>query len=182
MSALEEQLAFLKTVGIELKPDVTIDDLLKTGLSDNEPDAYTGLLTVLGSYDNFSNDIFCFDAECINGSGSYIRIARRMATLSDGAMPLETIQDAVYNDGTDEDSAWLFFVMRGKGYKWYLQVNDDWLDSTVFSNFVELHDRQKLPQRFIFYSMGQGGLIAYATPEQLAALNQQTGLEFTWLT
>ena len=182
MSGLEEQIAFLKTVGIELNPDVTIDDLLKTGLSDNEPDAYNSLLCVLGDDDKFSPDVWCFDAECINGSGSYIRIARRFAKLSDGTLPLENIQDEVYNDGTDEDSASLFFIMRGKGYRWNLQVNDDWLDSSVFTYFVELHSRQNLPKRFIFHSMGQEGIIAYATPEELAALNKQTGLDFAWLT
>ena len=46
MSALEEQIAFLKTVGIELNPNVTIDDLLKAGLSDNEPDAYQFTLSL----------------------------------------------------------------------------------------------------------------------------------------
>lgn len=187
MASLEEKMAFLKTVGIELKPDVQIDDLEnEISLTDYEieefrRDDYEQLLCTLGDED-FSNDVWNFDAECVEGSGSYVRIAQSLAMLSDGNLPLEDIQDEVNNHNSRTGTAWLSFVLRGQAYKWDLKVDSDWVDYTVFSRFVQLHDSQNPSKRFIYYGLGQNGLIAYATPEQLEKLNRQTGLEFIWLT
>src|SRR5262245_50486265 len=134
MTAFEDQIAFLKSVGIELKPDVTIDDLMNEGYDpDDVNEAYLSLLCALGNIEELSSDIWHFDTECIEGSGSYVSIARRMAALSDGLLPLENIEDEV---DYDLEKASLSFVFHGQPYKWELEVENDWVDGTVFSRLV----------------------------------------------
>ena len=183
MPTLEEQIAVLKSVGIELKAGVTIDDVRNEDLAtDYENDPYISLLCVMGDAENLSADVWHFDAECIEGHGSYVYIAQQLAVLSDGALPLEQIEDEVDNDGILTGTAWLSFVLRGQPYKWELKIDDDWIDAEVFTRFVQLHNQQNPSKRFIYFGLGQYGLIACATLQQLASLNQQTGLEFVWLT
>jgi hypothetical protein len=183
MTSLQEQIAVLKSVGIELAPDTTIDDLMNDGWGEfYESDAYVSLLCNMGMSEKLSTDVWHFDTECIEGPGSYAYIARRLAILSEGMLPLEQIEDEVNNNGIETGMAWLSFVLHGQFYKWDLKIENDWVDAEVFTRFVQLNDQQNPLKRFILFGLGQDGLIAYATPQQLESLNQQTGLEFIWLT
>jgi hypothetical protein len=183
MTTLEEQIAVLKSVGIELKTGVTIDDVRNEDTAaDYESDPYISLLCTMGDDEKLSADVWHFDTECIEGPGSYVYIARQLAVLSDGLLPLEQIEDEVDNDGIMTGTAWLSFVLHGQPYKWELVIEDDWVDPEVFTRFVQLHDQQNPSKRFIYYGLGQDALIACATSQQLESLNQQTGLEFIWLT
>lgn len=183
MTSLEEKIAVLKSVGIELAPDATLDDLQDGEWDDfDESEAYSSLLCALGENGTLSDDVWYFDLECISGPNSYVSIARRLAVLSDGMLPLEQIEDQVNNNGVQTGTAWLSFVLHGQTYKWDLKIDDDWVDYTVFTRLVELNDQQNPSKRFIYLGLAQDGLIAYATPQQLESLNQQTGLEFVWLT
>ncbi len=183
MTALEEQIAVLKSAGIELNPGVTITDLLtEMSLEDYESDPYIGLLSIMGENDKLSDDVWHFDTECVEGSGSYVLIAHSFRVLSNGLLPLEHVQDNVNNNGISVGTGWLSFYLHGQLYKWDLKIEDDWVDADVFSRFVQLYDQQNPSKRFILCSLGQDGIIACATPQQLEFLNQQTGLEFDWLT
>jgi len=42
-----------------------------------------------------SNSVWHFDTECIEGDGSYVRIAARLAEMAQGGLPLKDIADHV---------------------------------------------------------------------------------------
>ena len=69
-----------------------------------------------------SNQVWHFDAECIEDHGSYKAIANRMVTLAQGALPLEQIKDFV---DIENGTALLSFTLESIAQKWLAKVEDD---------------------------------------------------------
>jgi hypothetical protein len=183
MPSLQQQLDVLYRVGIRLNPGVLADALLsELTLQDYEADPYVALMCIMGEDERLSRDVWHFDSECIEGDGSYMAIAHRLRDLSDGLLPLEDIADFVPNNGLMTGSAMLAFRLHGQVHKWRLKIEDAWVDSSLFRRFARLLAAQNTSKHFIYYGLGQDGLIAFASPEQLETLNRETGLDFTWLT
>src|SRR5262249_61658822 len=104
----------------------------------------------------------------------------RMSDLADGGLPLGHVEDHV---DPDEETAWLSFKLNGRAFKWDAAVDDDWVDPTILSRFVQLLAQQRTDKRFTYLDLGgQDCLIGCCTPRQLASLNKNTGLNFEWLT
>src|SRR4051812_26563749 len=75
------------------------------------------VLVYLGSYDRGAprcDALWHLDTECIEGDGSYVTIAERMAKMAQGSLPLTAIQDHVDMDG---GQGWLRFTCQGKKIK-----------------------------------------------------------------
>jgi hypothetical protein len=126
-----------------------------------------------------SDNIWHFDTECIEGEGSYASIARRMADLAQGELPLENIVDHV---DIEKGEAWLSFSLDGRAYKWIARVDDDWVDPSIPPRFDSLLAGRKSNRRFTYINLGgQDCLIGCATPEQRTALEARTGLQVLWL-
>jgi hypothetical protein len=183
MPSLQQQLNVLHKAGIRLNPGVSIDALLsELTLQDYEADPYVALMCIMGEDERLSSDVWHFDSECIEGDGSYMAIAHRLRDLSDGLLPLAEIADSVPDNGLITRKAMLAFWLNGHYYHWKLEIEGNWVDATLFRRFARLLADQNTSKRFIYYGLGQDGLIAFASPEQLETLNCETGLDFTWLT
>jgi len=184
---LAEGLAALEQHGIRKRDDVSIEDILySTGGTLNDPMDYPQLLCLIGSdveRDDFrpkSNDLWHFDTECIVNDGDYVRIAERLAGLSKGALAISDVRDHV---SIEQSVAWLEFNHHGKRVRWDFEVQDDWVDATVFTRFVQLFADTPSGARFTYGDLGgQDCLIGFSTNEQRQALTALTGVSFEWLT
>jgi hypothetical protein len=183
---LAEGLAALERCGIRKRDDVSIDDVLySTGGTLNDPINYAQLLCVIGSQverDKFqpkSNDLWHFDTECIEDHGAYVRIAERLVLLSKGALTITELSDHI---NIEDSQAWLELEFQGKRIHWDLAVQNDWVDATVFSRFVQLFQAVPSQARFTYANLGgQDCLFGFSTDEQRHALKNLTGVNFEWL-
>jgi hypothetical protein len=179
---LERQIAILAECGILLPDGLSIETLVnECGLEAFEDDPFRSLIIDIGRDDLEvpSEHFWHFDTECIYDHGDYVRIAERMRTLARGALPITNLQDHL---DLDEEVAWLSFDLDGRRVRWDLQVQNDWVDSNVFTQFVKLLDRRRTGRHFTCLDLGgQDCVIGCATDEELARLNTITGLSFARL-
>jgi hypothetical protein len=178
---LDEQISVLARCGIAPKPGVSIEAL---GIP-HQPIPYELLLVVLGAhaetppFSPHSDNIWHLDFECIEGPGSYVRVANRMETLAGGELELRNVEDFI---DPHNGKASLSFTSDGENVSWPIKVKDDWLDGDVLSKFAQLLEAKQASKRFTYCSFeGQDCLIGCSTPEQLALLRKETGLKFKWL-
>ena len=184
---IEEQLKTLAGCGISLRPGITVGHLLASFDKESyEAEPYALVLADMGGelevepFEFASDNVWHFDTECIEGPGSYVRIAQRMRELAGGALPLEHIEDHV---DEEKGEAWLSFKLDGEDYKWTAAVEDDWVDPNIMSQFAELLAKRNAGKRVTYFDLGgQDCLIGCSTPEQFERLKGETGLNFQWLT
>jgi hypothetical protein len=184
--SLEEQLRALAECGISLSASVAPDLLARSVSRERyEKEPYILLLCAMGEeaetdsqaeHKSFlSDNIWHFDTECIEGHGAYVAIAKRMAVLAQGDLPLEGVQDCVDVEGGE---ASLSFVLDGQSYKWQAKIDDDWVDPQIISHLVALLASRETERRFTYIDLdGQDCLIGCATAEQQARLQNRTGLK-----
>lgn len=184
---LEDQLATFAASGIKLRPGHTINDLLNSYSRENfESEPYRLLAVVLGDdlegppYGrHFSDELWHLDTECIEGDGSYIRIANRIQNLCKGALPMQNVTDLV---DTEADSGWLEFTLSNKTIHIDVKLQEDWLDPQLFSHFARLLRERAAPGNLISLDLqGQDMLLGYATPAQMKSLRESTGLNWVWI-
>jgi hypothetical protein len=184
--SLEEQLAILASCGIRLKQNMTPDHILMSiDREALEEEGFLLLLTIMGGeveeepFDRLSDNIWHLDTECIDDPGSYITLAERMRDLAGGSFPLENIEDHV---NIEAGEAWLAFQLNGQRHKWDLAVNDDWVDTSLFTRFAELLQTRNTGKLFTYYDLeGQDCLIGCSTRDKLNLLRKKTGLKFVEL-
>jgi len=183
---LEEQLVVLSSCGITLRKGVTIDDLLYES-SEREGYEQSVLLLIVhlgGEQDygqnlRFSDQLWHFDTECIYDHGSYAQIAERMRDLAYPHLPLTDISDYV---NVEEGRAELSFKINEKAFTWKMDVDDDWVDPSIWRLFVNLLAEQTKLVRYTYLDLGgQDFMIGIATEEQRTKLNEATGLNFVYL-
>lgn len=183
---LEQKLATLAECGLHLAPPFTVGDLLESWPREQfEKPGFTMTLVGLGMTEerppwrNHCANAWHFDTECIEDHGSYVRIAERMAELTQGSLVLDHVRDHV---DLEEGIASLDFEHSGKSVHLDLKVNDDWVDPTVFSHFIRLLAASDPSKLFVYHDTGgQDCIIACVTRDQLAAL-VRAGVKFEPLT
>ena len=183
---LEEQLEVLGRAGILPNENFSMQQLVHGfGREPFEESPFMLLLCALGDeselepYLPLSNNIWHLDTECIEDNGDYIRVAQRMAMLAGDALKLHDVEDHV---DIEQGSASLSFALSGQRIVWVPEINDDWVDARILSNFVELLGRQTTSKRFTYINTGgQDCLIGCAASEQLSLLRKTTGLKVEWL-
>ncbi len=176
---INQKLAHLEKAGIALAPGIMIKDIPEE-LNDG---TYESLLIAMGGeleeknrqWMPLSSDIWHFDTECIEDHGDYARIAARLSEITKGGLPLQNIRDFV---DIEAKTAWLSFILDGKEYKWDLKVDDDWIDTELFSKFAKLLRDHNPEKNFAYMSLGQDALIICCTFEQLKLLNKLPGIKF----
>jgi len=180
---LEEQLKALKDLGIRLRRGMTVDHVLVSfPREDYEKRPFELLLTTMGSelevepYERLSDDVWHFDAECIEDHGAYVDIAERVAVLA--GLELGDVKDYVR---ADADEAWLAFTLDGVRHKWDLEVEDDWADESVFEKFDALLQASGDQRLITLQWGGQDCLILAGNAERLQRLRETTGLDFHWM-
>lgn len=193
--SLEEQLDVLRRCGISPLPEITIEHFLLSWDRQNyESDAYKLALVKLGGEIEeppwgrwMSNNVWHFDTECIEGPGSYVRIAERMKDLSQGDLPITDITDHLDEMRDEDEQRWqgiarLEFSLDETRSRWDLRIDNDWVDASVMSRFAQLLVERGTGRRYTYLDLGgQDCLIGCATPQQLEMLRNETGLDFNWL-
>lgn len=179
-SALQQ----LASLGIRMRAGVSQDDLLDSlGGRLESPVDWVQLLCTLGSEDEsgdfqqFSDDIWHFDSECIAGDGDYVAVVNRLVALTKGVLPITGIRDHV---DIEAGEAWVEFDLDMERVHWDLEATDDYLDTQLYSRFQELALPRGEGRRFFIAPLGQDGLISFGDEPMRAALSQLSGLKFQW--
>jgi hypothetical protein len=182
--SVREGLANLAAIGISMRPDVTIDDLLySTGGTIDDPIDYCDLLCILGGdvergkFNRISDDIWHLDAECIVEDGDYASLLARFCILAKRDFSVVDVKDHV---DIDAGEAWIDFTFNGQLYHWEIEVQDDWMDPGFYSKVSMLVRKATLEKSFFICAIGQDSLISYGTAEQKAKLSKLSGLAFAW--
>jgi hypothetical protein len=139
---LELQLEQLTPCGIRLNDGFGVEHLLNSfDRQRYESDPYELLLVMMGSefeeepFPRLSENVWHLDTECIEDRGSYARVAERIQALAAPSLQLSDIRDYV---DLEEQKASLSFRLNGKEVLWNAEVNDDWIDAAILSNFAQL--------------------------------------------
>ena len=184
---LERQLEELRSCGITMLPERTLNELLLSFRREEyEGDPYQLLLTRLGGEveaepwgRRFSDDVWHFDAECVEDHGAYAEIAERMKVLAGDALPIAGIRDHV---DVERGTAWLEFNLEGQDYHWDAEVQDDWADPAILAKFADLLAARNRGLKYTYLNLGgQDAVLGAATEEQLACLRKKTRLGVEWL-
>lgn len=174
---LEEKLEVLASCGFALNPEFSIADVLSSwDRSDFEEPGYLNTLLCLGMtqeeppWKPWTQNLWHFDSECIEGDGSYTDLANRMVEMAEGSLPLTEIEDHV---DIVEEEAWLSFKLHGKAYKIPCEVNDDWVDFNILRHFVRLLAETD-PNKIYFYCdlRGQDYLLGCTSRDNYAKLSK----------
>jgi hypothetical protein len=173
----EEKLVVLSSFGLRLSSDFSVDDLLESwGRDQFESPGFDLVIVSLGSTEErppwrpHCQSLWHFDTECIEGHGSYVAIANRMASMAGTSLPLENIEDYV---DIQTSKAWLRFRYRGEEFTIPCAVDNDWVDPKVFGHFVRLLARSDSDKLFLCYDLGgQDCVLGCVTRKQYDALKK----------
>jgi hypothetical protein len=174
---IEEKLEALARCGLKLKDEFGVPDLVESwGREALDEPGWNLALVCLGVAEEkppwtpHCENLWHFDTECIEGDGSYVRITKRMAEMAQGSLPISDIQD---NVDIDAGTAWLRFKFQGKPVHIDCEVQDDWVDTHLFAQFVDLLAKCDPNKLFICYDLGgQDCIIGCVTRAQYAALQK----------
>jgi hypothetical protein len=174
---IEEKLRALAECGLKLKDQFGVPDLVESwGREALDEPGYNLALVCLGMTQEeppctpHCDNLWHFDTECIEGDGSYVRIAKRMAEMAQGSLPLSDIQDHM---DMERAKAWLRCKCRGKPVHIVCEMQADWVDSSVFGHFVDLLAECDPNKLFIYYDLGgQDCIIGCVTKQQFSKLKK----------
>ena len=174
---IEEKLLALADCGLKLKDEFGVPDLVESwGREALDEPGYNLTLVCLGMtqeerpWTPHCDNLWHFDTECIEGDGSYIRIAKRMVEMAQGSLPLSEFQDHV---DIDAGEAWLRFKCQDKAIQIVCEVQDDWVDTGIFGHFVDLLATCDPKKLFVYYDLGgQDCIIGCTTRAQYARLQK----------
>ena len=174
---VEDKLRVLAECGLKLNDQFGVPDLVDTwGREALEVPGYDLTLVCLGMtqeeppWTSHCDNLWHFDTECVDGDGSYIRIAKRMEELAQGSLPLSEYQDHV---DIEERKAWVRFNCQGTPVLIECAVQDDWVDTNVFRHFVDLLAKCDPNKLFIYYDLGgQDCIIGCLTHAQYQELKK----------
>lgn len=182
----QEQLDAFTKLGFILNSDVNIMDINRwDGEHEFEKEPYSLLYLTLGQtierepWTPLTNKCWDFDTEAIEDHGSYIFIIENLERISRGELQFENLKDYV---DIEEKVAWVSFTINGDSYKWDLLVDDDWVDTTLFSKIVELTQKYNTKGRYTYFDTGgQNVVIGFETSQELEKIKAATGLKIKWL-
>jgi hypothetical protein len=174
---IEEKLQALSECGLALKPQFDVSDLTEGwGREALDKPGFDLALVCLGMsqesppWTPHCDNLWHFDTECIESDGSYVNIAKRMAEMAQGSLPLSEIQDHV---DIDQGIAWLQFECQGELVRIDCAVEDDWVDPELFGYSVEMLAKCDPNKLFIYYDLGgQDCIIGCVTLEQYQKLQE----------
>ena len=180
--SLDQALQRLAQIGIRLRHTVTPTTIAEEmGITLDSPVDPIHLLCVLGGEsehgDLLSDDIWHFDAECIEDHGDYATLVHRFCVVSNGALPLANIEDYVE---IDDGEVRVSFMLRGEKIEWELEAQDDWVDPQFYSNMQELVRRSNDGRSFFIVALGQDSLIGYGDSKKKDAMSVFAGRQFAW--
>jgi hypothetical protein len=163
-----------------LLPEATTEALLQEWSAVQfEQDPYLLVAVALGGEPPLSENLWHFDAECIEDHGAYAAIAGRLRDLARGDLPIREVQDYV---DVETKTAWLSFELDGIPHRWTCEVDNDWADPKVFTRFADLLTERGNGRRFTYLDTGgQDCVIGCFDERELKRLRQVSALDWTWL-
>jgi len=183
-ASVSESLQTLANIGIRARPGISNEDLLYSlgGSMDSKVEMLNLLCTLggeveRGDFVRISDDVWHFDAECIEDHGAYVSVVNRFVILAKGALPLTNIRDYV---DVEEGKAWVEFELDGKTIHWDLEVNDDWIDPELYSRIQVLVTPRGAGKRFFLVALSQDSLISFGDEGMKMKLSVLAGLDFQW--
>jgi hypothetical protein len=165
----EIQLEKLMQAGLKINPNFdksVIEDAVRN--KSYEGYSYKDLLIELG-------DLWRLNTECIEKTGDYVWVMRKLVDMAQGDLPLKNISDVV---DYDYKIALVKFFLNGKEYKFNLKVDDDWLDMRLFSMVNQLLLNCNGKRQFAILVLDQTILIGFFQEEQVKKINKLCSLKF----
>jgi hypothetical protein len=184
--SLEQQLRIFKELGFELNEGVEPGDIDRWGGEQEfvqQPFALLyqtpGQTLEREPWTPLTDRCWDFDTEAIEDHGSYRDIINNLGRITRGELLFEDVKDHV---DIDEGVAWVSFTLKGQHHKWDMKVDDDWVDTDLFSKIVALTKEHDTRGRYTYFDTGgQNAVLGYETPEHLQEVVKRTGLRIEWL-
>jgi hypothetical protein len=183
---VETMLAELAAVGIELRPGISVDQLLADHpRAAVEEGGFELLLAVMGDeqfdpktfevLNPLSDDVWHFDTEAIEDHGAYVRIVENCSRLTGGDLKFEGVRDYV---DVEKEIAWVEVSTNGRSDRIDLKIDNDWVDPKIFAKLQDWLDQAGSGRRFAVQGLGQDVLLICKQPEQIRMINRASGLRF----
>lgn len=183
--SFEKQLQIFKELGFELNTGANKSDIERWEKQDFLDDPFSLMYMTLGQtierepWTPLTNKCWDFDTEAIEDHGSYVEIFKNLERITEGELNFENLKDYV---DIEEEEAWVSFTFRGIEYKWDLKVDDDWVDTDLFSKIVALTIKNNSKGKYTYFDTGgQNAVFGFETPESLKEIKNRTGLKIEWL-
>ncbi|WP_227478163.1 hypothetical protein [Winogradskyella immobilis] len=180
----EQQLEIFRELGFDLNNGTNKSDIERWEKQEFLDEPFTLMYMTLGQtierepWTPLTNKCWDFDTEAIEDHGSYIEIFENLERITRGELKFENVKDYV---DIEEGKAWVSFTFSGKEYKWNLEVDDDWVDTDLFSKVVELTEKVKSKGRYTYFDTGgQNAVIGFETEKSLKEIKSKTGLKIEW--
>lgn len=175
--SLSEQYQKLQQVGINLESNFILEQITdEFDDKEYEEKPFILLLISMGSEIEIdgastypSNDIWYFDRECIEDTGDYVEVIKRIAQLIKGELVISNIHDRI---NIENNEASISFNINEEYQSFDLNVDNDWIDIGIFKIFSDLLKQQGSELRFYYSDLGQGFLVGAFRDEQGAELNK----------
>ena len=182
---MDAQLARLAEIGVHLNEGVERADLFAFHTQEElVKDPFHGLaMTMSMELERepgipISDQLWMCDFECVEGEGDYKAVLVRLERMTASTLQLSNITDFV--DPYEEGVAWVSFDHAGQTVKWDMHVEEDWLDSSVFSRFDQLLETSGSDVRLFMASdqeeYGQAAFLAALTTQQVGEFSKLTGI------
>ncbi len=183
--SFREQLEIFKELGFELNDGTDKSDIERWDKQDFLDEPFSLMYMTLGQtierepWTPLTNKCWDFDTEAIEGHGSYVDILENLERITRGGLKFEKVKDYV---DIEDEKAWISFRFNGKDYKWDLKVDNDWVDTDLFSKIVNLTENSYSEGRYTYFDTGgQNAVIGFETAENLKEIKNRTGLKIVWL-
>lgn len=139
---LEEQLDELARLGVRMNKGVTVDDLCHScDRSHFESQPYDALLFLLGSDverapwgRHVSDCAWLFDANSIDGDGSYVDIVAHLARIAGKEDRVDRLDDSF---DLDRGKAEITYALDGQVRSYHARVRYDWADPATLQAIVD---------------------------------------------
>ena len=175
--SVETQLSTLADLGIKLRQDRftkwIYDEWSKETLESNP---YSPLLFSFGrqhlsdkkKWEWLSDDVFTFDAECVDGYDLYSAVFKRLGDLSKGVFDAKNVSGGI---DRERRTAFVSFSLKDREYSWHLRYDDDWFDGLVIGRINMLLKNMGCDKFFLMSAPGRVINIIFCTEETKTRLN-----------
>ncbi|MEQ9264379.1 MAG: hypothetical protein RLN81_04115 [Balneolaceae bacterium] len=183
--SFEEQIQIFELLGFELNAGVNKSDIKQWNEQDFLDEPFSLMYMTLGQtierepWVPLTDKCWDFDTEAIEDHGSYIAIIKNLERITRGELVFENVNDYV---DIEEERAWVSFRFGGQDYRWDLKIDDDWVDTSLFSKIVELTKKVNSIGRYTYFDTGgQNAVIGFENARSLKDIRNKTGLKVVWL-
>lgn len=178
--SLDQQIEEFAAAGLTLNPGITRADIVYSFPEEEfVANPYELLLFIYGidverePWDRrFCDKVWNFDAECIDGKGSYIPIVQSLAALTGQQDLLADVSDDV---DLSAPTATVKYVLAGQPKDIEVHIQDDWADETFVQALAkQIEGEINDGRRFWAADNGQAAILTFLNDEQASMLNRRS--------